>query len=51
MDLIDVDSDPTLTRRYGLKVPLVDFGGETVCFGHLDIDALERLCRPGSAKV
>ena len=51
LDLIDVDSDPTLTRRYGLKVPLVDFGGETVCFGHLDIDALERLCRPGSAQV
>jgi glutaredoxin len=41
--VIDVDSDPVLARRYGLKVPLVDLSGETVCFGHLDMATLERL--------
>ena len=45
--VVDVDSDPILKRRYGLKVPRVDLSGETVCFGHLDLEALERLWRPG----
>ena len=29
VQIIDVDSDPQLLRRYGLKVPLVDWSGET----------------------
>jgi len=43
LSVVDVDSDPVLARRYGLKVPLVDLSGETVCFGHLDLVTLERL--------
>jgi glutaredoxin len=43
LEVVDVDSDPVLSRRYGLKVPLVDLSGETVCFGHLDLPALERM--------
>jgi glutaredoxin len=43
LTVVDVDSDPVLARRYGLKVPLVDLSGETVCFGHLDLTTLERL--------
>jgi hypothetical protein len=47
LQIVDVDSDPTLTRRYGLKVPLLEWAGETVCFGHLDWAALDSLYRPG----
>jgi glutaredoxin len=43
LQIVDVDSDPVLCRRYGLKVPLVDLSGETVCFGHLDLPALEQM--------
>jgi hypothetical protein len=45
VQIIDVDSDPQLVRRYGLKVPLVDWSGETVCFGHLDLLALKTITR------
>lgn len=43
LTVVDVDADPVLARRYGLKVPLVDVSGETACFGHLDLAAVERL--------
>ena len=47
VEVVDVDADPALARRYGLKVPLLEWCGETVCFGHLDWAALQSLCRPG----
>jgi hypothetical protein len=45
VDVVDVDSDPQWIRRYGHKVPLVDWSGETVCFGHLDRLALQTVTR------
>lgn len=47
VEVVDVDDDPTLARRYGLKVPVLEWDGETVCFGCLDWAALRSLCRPG----
>ena len=46
VQVVDVDTDPVLARRYGLKVPLLDCSGETVCFGRLDLVALEQIWRP-----
>lgn len=45
LQVVDVDSDPLLLRRYGLKVPMVDYGGETVAIGHLDLAVLEKARR------
>ncbi len=39
---IDVDSDPVLSRRYGLKVPVLLLDGVPVCQVRLDPVALER---------
>jgi predicted thioredoxin/glutaredoxin len=41
--LVDVDSDPELQRRYGLKVPVLLLDGELVCYGRLQADELRRL--------
>jgi len=43
--VIDVDADPTLQRRYGLKVPVLLLDGEPVCHGHLDTTEVLRLLR------
>ncbi len=41
--LVDVDSDPLLQRRYGLKIPVLRLNGELVCFGRLDEAQLRRM--------
>jgi len=33
---VDVDSDPELKRRYGLKIPVLLLAGTPVCSGRLD---------------
>lgn len=39
---VDVDSDPVLRRRYGLRIPvLLDADGEVVCEGHFDAAAAD----------
>jgi hypothetical protein len=45
VDLVDVDSDPLLQRRYGLKVPVLLLAGVVVCQQRLDPDELARLLR------
>ena len=41
LQLVDVDSDPVLQRRFGLRVPvLVDAWDEVLCEGRLDPQAL-----------
>ena len=42
VDVIDVDSDPALVDRYGLRVPVLCQGETELCFGHLDVGALNR---------
>ncbi len=41
--LQDVDDDPALRRRFGLKVPVLTCEGSVVCHGRLDRDAVLRL--------
>jgi Glutaredoxin-like domain (DUF836) len=36
LQLLDVDADPQLRRRYGLKVPVLLLAGSLVCSGRLD---------------
>ncbi len=41
IEVLDVDADPLLKRRYGLKIPVLLLDGEPVAYGHLDWDKLE----------
>jgi thiol-disulfide isomerase/thioredoxin len=41
--IVDVDSDPELTRRYGLKVPVLLLDGSMICHYTLNSQELLRL--------
>jgi hypothetical protein len=43
LEIVDVDGDPTLQRRYGLRIPVLLFGEATVCEHRLDAAELLRL--------
>jgi hypothetical protein len=43
--LVDVDADPTLQRRWGLKVPVLLLDGVMVCTVQLNTPELLRLLR------
>jgi hypothetical protein len=43
VELRDVDADPVVRRRYGLRIPVLLVDGEPAAYGRLDWDALERL--------
>jgi hypothetical protein len=45
LELIDVDADSELQRRYGLKVPVLLWGAIPVCHYRLDEPELLRLLR------
>lgn len=45
IDVVDVDSDPTLRRRHGFDVPVLLLDGTVVCKHRLDADELRRLLR------
>jgi predicted thioredoxin/glutaredoxin len=46
IDVVDVDSNPDLTRRYGLNVPVLLLDGTVVCRHRLDQAELARMLRP-----
>jgi predicted thioredoxin/glutaredoxin len=46
IDVVDVDSDPTLQRRHGFDVPVLLLDGTVVCKHRLDAEELKRLLRP-----
>jgi len=46
IELVDVDSDPVLTRRYGLDIPVLLLDEARVCQHRLDSAELLRLLRP-----
>jgi hypothetical protein len=46
VELVDVDSDPELTRRHGFDIPVLLLDGTVVCRHRLDADELTRLLRP-----
>jgi len=41
--VVDVDSDPELTRQYGLKVPVLLLDGSVICHYTLNSQELLRL--------
>ena len=45
IEVLDVDSDPQLTRRYGLNVPVLLLDGSLVCRHRLDEPELMRLLK------
>jgi Glutaredoxin-like domain (DUF836) len=45
IDVLDVDSDGQLARRYGLDVPVLLLDGSLVCRHRLDVPELKRLLR------
>ena len=45
VQLVDVDADPALQRRWGLKVPVLLLDGALVCSPRLDAPELLRLLR------
>jgi hypothetical protein len=45
LTLMDVDSDPRLQRRYGLKIPVLLLGSSPVCSQRLDAAELLRLLK------
>jgi len=45
VDVVDVDSDAELQRRYGLHVPVLLLDGAVVCRHRLDGPELARLLR------
>ena len=45
IDVLDVDADAQLLRRYGLLVPVLLLDGEVVCRHRLDVPELKRLLR------
>jgi hypothetical protein len=42
IEVRDVDDDPVLKRRFGLKIPVLLVDGEPVAYGRLDWVALEQ---------
>ena len=44
--VLDVDSDPVLSRRHGLDIPVLLLDGVVVCRHRLDRQELLRLLRP-----
>jgi hypothetical protein len=45
VELVDVDADPLLARRWGLQVPVLLLDGARVCGPQLDAPELLRLLR------
>lgn len=43
--IVDVDSDPELASRYGLRVPVLAFGAGVLCEGVLDMGRLREAIR------
>ena len=42
---MDVDADPALAARYGLRVPVLEQGGAVICEGRYDRDRVRRALR------
>jgi Glutaredoxin-like domain (DUF836) len=45
IDVLDVDADAQLLRRFGVHVPVLLLDGEVVCRHRLDVPELKRLLR------
>jgi predicted thioredoxin/glutaredoxin len=45
IEVVDVDADPLLKRRFALDVPVLLLDGTVVCRHRLDAEELKRLLR------
>jgi len=45
LDVVDVDADPELVRRYCLHVPVLLLDGSLLCRHRLDVPELRRILR------
>jgi hypothetical protein len=43
--VVDVDGDPALAARFGLRVPVLEDGGAVVCEGRYDRDGVRQALR------
>ncbi|MEW5708984.1 MAG: glutaredoxin family protein [Pseudomonadota bacterium] len=41
VEVVDVDADPRLERRYGERVPVLAAGERELCYYRLDLQALD----------
>ena len=41
VQLVDVDTDPSLNERYGLRIPVLEAGQKVICEVRLDEAALD----------
>ncbi len=39
--VVNIDADPALQERFGLRVPVLFLDGVELCFGRLDADLLD----------
>jgi Glutaredoxin-like domain (DUF836) len=50
LEVIDIETRPELTIKYGIRIPVVEYAGQTVCQYHLDAAAIHTILNalPGS---
>ena len=50
LEVIDIDARPELTIQYGIRIPVVEYAGHTICQHHLDGAAIRSILSklPGS---
>jgi len=51
VSLVDVDSDPELTRQFGLKVPVLLLDGSVICHYTLNSNEVLRLLQHPAAII
>ena len=50
VEVLDIESRPEWKLQYGVRIPVVEYEGETVCEHHLDTAAIRAILQalPGS---
>ena len=50
LDVLDIETRPEWKLQYGVRIPVVEYDGETVCEHHLDTAAIRAILQslPGS---
>lgn len=43
LEIRDIDTRPEWKLEYGIRIPLVEYGGQTVCQYHLDTAAIRAI--------
>lgn len=46
LTVVDIETDPALSARYGLRIPLLVYGETELCAGRFRADLLESLNLP-----